>query len=169
MLRRIVWLIPILLMAGYAFWGLEWSDYQRGYNQAVRDAKQADQEMGWVVGAGGQILTKTLQKSLDSAKSRQVGSGLPQPPIQNGTFPNGTFPNGTFPNGAFPSGQQPGQTNQQARGPQGYLPPPAAVSTSAGPQGSGPQGSGPQGSGPQNQWQQGYRQALQDYLQQRSR
>ena len=74
MLRRIVWLIPIFLMAGYAFWGLEWTDYQRGYNQALRDAKQAEQEMGWVVDIGGEVLSRQLQDDSTS----ESDSGFPQ-------------------------------------------------------------------------------------------
>ena len=109
MLRRIVWLIPIFLMAGYAFWGLVWTDYQRGYKQAVRDARQAEQEMGWAVGVGGELLTRRSRNPPDEA-------------------PNYS--------------RQPAPANFRQPEPDSGM--------------------------PQN-WQQGYRQALQDYLRQRLR
>jgi hypothetical protein len=56
MIRRIVWLIPIFLMAGYAFWGLEWSDYQKGYRKALEDAPRLQQEMGWAADVGALVV-----------------------------------------------------------------------------------------------------------------
>lgn len=78
MLRRIVWLLPIVLMAGYAFWGLEASDYQKGYQRALQDAPRLQRELGWVADLGAIVVQSADAYPADPTQPEDWQAGYRQ-------------------------------------------------------------------------------------------
>ena len=46
MIRRILWLAPVVLLAAHAFLGLGPGDYRKGYEKAMHDLERMRQEVG---------------------------------------------------------------------------------------------------------------------------
>lgn len=56
MFRRVLWFLPIGLLAAHAFLGFGPMEYQAGYDQAIRDLEETRQKMGWASEMGGAIM-----------------------------------------------------------------------------------------------------------------
>lgn len=56
MLRRILWLLPLALLAAHAFFGFGPGQYRDGYDQAMKDMEHVRDNLGWASEIDGSIL-----------------------------------------------------------------------------------------------------------------
>jgi len=78
MIRRVIWLIPIVLLAANAFLGIRPGDYHTGYDQAVHDLQEARQKMGWASDIGGSILDRIEYLPPEANRSEKWQEGYRQ-------------------------------------------------------------------------------------------
>ena len=78
MVRRIVWLLPLVLFAAHAFLGFGPGDYREGYEQAVDDMEQVRDNLGWAAEIDGDILDSVQYLPSMSAESEKWQKGYRQ-------------------------------------------------------------------------------------------
>ena len=78
MLRRALWLLPIVLFACHAFLGSDVEPYQQGYDQAVRDVQRAREQLGWTSELGGSVPNVIEHLPRDTNRSEEWNEGYRQ-------------------------------------------------------------------------------------------
>ena len=78
MVRRILWLLPLVLFAAHAFLGYEPDDYRQGYEQAAQDVERVREKLGWASEVDSAILEHVQYVPSLPDKSEQWREGYRQ-------------------------------------------------------------------------------------------
>ncbi len=75
MVRRILWLLPLVLLAAHAFWGFGPGEYHKGYDQAMKDMEHVRENLGWASEIDGSVLdhVQYLPPMFDESEKWQEG------------------------------------------------------------------------------------------------
>jgi hypothetical protein len=78
MIRRILWLLPLVLLAAHAFLGFSPGQYREGYDQAMKDMEDVRENLGWASEIDGSILDHVQYLPAMSEKPERWQEGYRQ-------------------------------------------------------------------------------------------